>query len=361
MSRIGSKGRRNFYRKLSFRMKQGLKSHEAVHSLLKDRLASTASTHEARIKDIAKRRKSPIAIMLQEVEIKLLNTANIGIALEGWVPESDLLILRAGDQAKTLPDTLTELNKINLNLRSVEKKAKMAALQPIGLFVIGVLALIAMSAQIGPMIIDISGDKGLTLAQSTMLSVSNFSQTWYMEIIILAICVISLATGTLHRHWGRFEHIRVRLDRIPPWSLYRKIIGIRFIATLTLMLKNRMMQHAMQEIRDHSKNAWLNYRLDKAIPYVRDGKNLGQALRLSSMEFPDREIVDELVTLSDGDKPEEVVEVIYNEWMENLSEEIDAQATIITRASGLILFVVAVLIMLAMKDTFSGITDGLPM
>lgn len=349
--RLGSRARKRLYRKLSFRMKQGMKAQEAVHSIFADLVSSRAKTPEKREKETAALKKTRLAKLLSAVELKLRNKGRLSVAMDGWVPEADLLMIRAGDESNTLPETLSDLNDMNDAIGKVTRNTVMAIIVPLGLLLFSLGLIYAFALKIGPVIRDLTS-KGadLTLSQNMILAASDFMNDWWLACAITLIAIPTIVLGTLHMHWGKLEPLRIELDKYPPWSLYRKLLGIRLLASMSLLLKGQKTQVIVDKIIQNTKNGWLKHRLQKTYPYLRDGANLGQAFKSTQLDFPDPEVIDDLVTLSEGEDSDLTVRVVYNEWLTHIDEEIKLQTGVILRAAALILAISAIIMFSALQD-----------
>ena len=130
------------------------------------------------------------------------------------------------------------------------------------------------------------------------------------------------------------------MDRIPPWSFYRLIIGTLWLFTLsTLLQAGVQLTHAVDDMLDRAEaDRWLRERLLAMRSQLNIGNDLGGALENIGFDFPDRELVDDIrvyATLPDFDRQ---LQSIASEWLEESMQRISAQAKVINIAciSGII-------------------------
>jgi type II secretory pathway component PulF len=117
----------------------------------------------------------------------------------------------------------------------------------------------------------------------------------------------------------------------------------------------------MRDIAAKGHNRWLHDRLSKTIFYFSSGYNLGQALEATGTDFPDRELVDDLVIYSELSGFDRILYGLGREWVDNGMERIKQQSSVLNTAA--IVFIGAVLgwftyavvsIQMSMGSHFSG-------
>ena len=87
---------------------------------------------------------------------------------------------------------------------------------------------------------------------------------------------------------------RKAIDDCPPWSLYKMFMGITWLLSLSALIKGGVpISVALTSLRKDS-NRYLCERIDRAMDFIKNGDNLGQALSKSKLNFPDKEIVADL-------------------------------------------------------------------
>jgi type II secretory pathway component PulF len=120
--------------------------------------------------------------------------------------------------------------------------------------------------------------------------------------------------------------LRTRLDRFPPFSIYRLSVGAGFMLSLGALLNAGM---PLQDAVDHmihqiSKgNAWLLERLSAARRGLRGGANLGEALEKAGHEFPDPDVIDEISVFATMPHFDKELRRIGEDWMDSVVRQVE--------------------------------------
>ena len=85
---------------------------------------------------------------------------------------------------------------------------------------------------------------------------------------------------------------------------------------------------ALTSLRKDS-NRYLRERIDRAMDFIKNGDNLGQALSKSKLNFPDKEIVADLRIYAELDNFEEALDRLANDWLDESAEAVEQKASIL--------------------------------
>jgi type II secretory pathway component PulF len=111
------------------------------------------------------------------------------------------------------------------------------------------------------------------------------------------------------------SRLRVYLDRIPPWSIYRMLNGSTFLLNFSLMLASNVKMQRTLEIMKNNASPWLKERIGAAIAGVNKGHSFGEALHRSGYEFPDRRAVQFLRLLSEQEDFDKKLVSFGQRWL----------------------------------------------
>lgn len=122
---------------------------------------------------------------------------------------------------------------------------------------------------------------------------------------------------------------RKAIDDCPPWSLYKMFMGITWLLSLSALIKGGVpISVALTSLRKDS-NRYLRERIDRAMDFIKNGDNLGQALSKSKLNFPDKEIVADLRIYAELDNFEEALDRLANDWLDESAEAVEQKASIL--------------------------------
>jgi type II secretory pathway component PulF len=143
---------------------------------------------------------------------------------------------------------------------------------------------------------------------------------WLFLPLPIAIVFISWTFPRWKGGW------RALFDKIPPWSIYRIFIGVGWLLSLSALIKaGTPVSRALRLLRaDASK--YLLYRIDRALVFVNNGDNLGDALNRSRLGFPDEEVIGDLRIYAELNNFPEALSHLADDWMENAVRVIEQKA-----------------------------------
>jgi type II secretory pathway component PulF len=167
-----------------------------------------------------------------------------------------------------------------------------------------------------------------TVWTGTARSLVNLS-AWIQVNWAFAFAVLPVIGLTIYLTIGIWTgKLRVKVDRCPPWSLYKIFTGITWLLALSALVKGGVpVSVALTSLRKDASN-YLRERIDGALFHIKNGDNLGQALSKARMEFPDKQIIADLKVYSELDNFEEALDKLANEWLEESVYLIEQKAEV---------------------------------
>lgn len=331
------RNRRERYR--IYRKLQGmLQSNEALSRCL-DRLYLNAS-------EMGKYPRRPAAAGLREWFLRDREGIRLSEAMEGWVPASELYMIRAGEESGSLGKALASIQAMGVHAKEMRAAVSYAVSYPFFmmlllsfvLWMFGVNLIQNMRATAPPQVM---------AAMSDVAMVSDFIRDW--GIVTLG-CIFSLAgliSVTLPLWRGP---LRAKFDMYPPWSWYRVLQGSSFLLGLSALLGAQVPLKRALEILEEQGTPWLRERIQAARQEVLRGRNLGEALRTGRFNFPDPTVAVDLEVLSERSDIGTVLEIVTEEWINDQIERLKGQADV-SRLVGLVL--VGATIAWAMSSVFN--------
>ena len=313
-TRIYAEDRLELYRKLMSLLRNRFSLMDAL-----ERLYSIAS----------KDGKSPddstaiaIAFWMQNIR----NGSTFSEALHGWVPNTEILMLSVGDVA-ALDVALQH------TIRVVEGMNKMRSLiwgsvsYPLFLiFMVAILVWAVAKYMVPPMIEAVPGTVWRGTAK-TLVDLSEFVDQ-HPIVLFSIIPVLTIACLITFPYWSGKS--RAKVDNIPPWSIYRIFIGVSWLLSLSALVKAGMpVSKAMRALADEGSTPYLKFRINRALLYINNGDNLGEALYHTKLKFPDDEIIGDLRIYSELDTFPDALENLANSWLENSVRQIETIANVL--------------------------------
>ncbi len=303
-----------------------LKIYRKLAALLRNRfsLMNALDMVYNGISEEGRKPNDPMAIAISMWGRSLQEGHPFSDCLKGWAPTRERLMLSVGDVAD-LESALLNLIKVSEGSTRMIRPIVNAIAYPAFLMMMSVLILYAIGVYMVPPMLSAAPNTIWTGTAKSLIDLSEWIQEhWKLAFSILPIIgiliysTISIWTGTL----------RVKIDRIPPWSLYKIFTGITWLLALSALVKGGVpVSIALTSLRrDASK--YLKERIDGALMFIKNGDNLGQALDKANHEFPDKQIIADLKIYSELDNFEEALDKLANEWLEESVYVIEQKAEI---------------------------------
>lgn len=252
----------------------------------------------AAVTDDGRRTKSARAIIIADILESLSGGASFAEAMSPWINPEEAAVIAAGEKAGQLRRAFRDAMDLVKHQRRISAAVKSMCIYPgvLGIAVIAVLLVI--SFVVVPKLTGVADPESWVGFAYALYQLSEAVVGYGIPLGLLSVLVIASVVWSLPRYTG--EHRRI-LDKLPPWSLMRLISGATFLLNLSVMLKSGVkLQDSLLLLEAHA-NPWLKQRINGAIDGTEAGANLGVALADSGYDFPSRESIRYIRTLSSLD------------------------------------------------------------
>ncbi len=147
---------------------------------------------------------------------------------------------------------------------------------------------------------------------------------------------------------------RLILDKFPPFSIYRILVGVSFLHTLSALTKAKLKQNdALIEMKRFAQ-PYLIYRINKYLMSINNGKSLGQALISTKLNFPDEYVIKELAMYAESGNIDDAMHEVIHSLNEDGLELVNKQAGILKTIS---FAWIMTLIMILIMSIFTFVMD----
>ena len=324
MTRHSTNERLRVYRKLASLLRNRFSLMDAL-----ERLYGIVSEN-------GKKQHETMGIAIMSWMRSLQNGESFSVALRGWAPQSELLMLSVGDIAN-LDQALENLIKVVEGVKRMKEPVISAISYPMFLLFLTTLIIYAVGAYMVPPMTDAVPDLVWRGQAKTLVALSEWVQNNTLLLFLMMPLISSFISWTLPRWKGR---MRARFDNIPPWSIYRIFVGVSWLMSLAALVKaGTPVSKALMVLRSDA-NPYLLYRLDRTLFFVNSGDNLGDALFKTELNFPDKEVVGDLQIYAELDNFQVALDQMANEWLEESIRNIEQKAAVLNM--GAILLIAAI-------------------
>lgn len=298
------------------KFKLGLKTRINLYKRLKSFTEEEFPVYESLLKFKARYEKKKdfrakiISIWLENMK----HGANFTTAIKGWVPESELNLIAAGENGKGIEKGLGEAIKFAESAQKIKTTIIGGATYPAVLLLV-VLGFIAMfSLKLAPTYLAILPvERWPDMGRNLYFFSRTLVDYWF--IFLGGFTALSIVIGMTIANWtGR---VREFFDKLPPWSVYKVYQASAFLISLASMMQSGTpLNDALKNIKKTS-SAWVGQYLEEMIKNLRrGGKNFGQHLDVGLL---DEETAGDVIDYSELGKFEEA---IYTIGENNLEESV---------------------------------------
>lgn len=264
----------------------------------------------------AKMSKSPVEHCYTEIRSRLAFGKNIGEALSGFASPEEVLLIHSSQKGGNFIEGLTLAAELLAARRKIIAALVGALTYPTMLSIIIVLFLYIISAVIMPQMTASTDPEHWQGSAALLYRLSLFVNS--SSGIIALLFIIGLGVFiifTLPRWAGRG---RAWADKIPPWSIYRLLIGVSWLQTVaTLMSTGQKLVVILDYlIKDKNTTPYLHSISRKIFVYASRGANLGDALEATKLNWPDRTLINELQSYANFPGFSQQILSIARDWLD---------------------------------------------
>ena len=274
------------------------------------------------------------------------NGESFSMALRGWAPQSELLMLSVGDIAN-LDDALENLVKVVESVKRMKEPIVGAIAYPLFLLLATTLIIWAVGEFMVPPMVEAVPGLVWRGQGATLVALSAWVRENTLILFAIVPVIVIVIALTLPR-WKR--HLRASMDNIPPWSLYRIMVGVSWLMSLAALVKSGTPVSKSLRILRSDASPYLLYRIDRTLSYVSNGENLGDALAMTGLNFPDKEVVGDLQIYSELDNFAAALDQMANEWLEDSIRSIGQKAALL---NSIAILMIALVVAWVVMGTFS--------
>ena len=322
---LTANARLRIYRKISKMLGNGLPLLKVLEDL------------EARASHNGRKPNEALAIALADWRRTVQNGGQLAEGMSGWVPQSEQMIILAGEQAGRIEQALESVTRVVVAGRKIRSSIIGGVTYPSMVLLMVFTYIYLFGTRVIPQFAIFSDPHGWHGAARSLYLMSKFTQRWMLLVVALTMAFCALVAWSMPNWNGR---LRVVLDRVPPYSLYRLVIGSGFLmAFSSLQTCGFTVEKSLVRL-GATAAPWLRARIDDTLFGVKSGLNAGEALRATGYRFPSSEIVDDLCIYSQYSGFAQALEVLAAEWLEDGVEIVGTQMRVLNSMSIVLLAVV---------------------
>ncbi|NRO98854.1 type II secretion system protein F [Paraburkholderia sp. NMBU_R16] len=306
------------YRKIAKMLANGLPLLKVLEEL------ELRASHEGR------KPNESLAITLSDWRRVVQNGGMLSEAIDWWVPHTEQMIIMAGEQSGRLDSALTMVCTVVQYERRIRGAIVAGLAYPIAILSMTLGYLYLFGTLVIPRFASIVNPQRWHGVARSLYELSKFVQDDMLYCIGLAALLMVFFVYSLPRWSGR---VRAFLDRYPPYSVYRLIVGCGFlVAFSSLQNAGFTVEKALARLALQAR-PWLQQRIDDVLFGVKSGLNVGEAMKNTGYRFPSEEIVDDLCIYAEYKGFADALQALADEWMHEGVERIETQMRAVNGAA----------------------------
>jgi type II secretory pathway component PulF len=311
---LNAKARIRLYRKIATLLTNGLPLLKVLEEL------------HARASSDGKKPNEPLAIVLADWRRAVQNGGMLSEAMRGWVPADEQMIIMAGEQAGRVEIALKAVVGVVESASRIRGAIVGGLIYPAAILSLVMAYLYLFGTRVIPEFGRIADPQHWRGTAKSLHVMSVFVQDW-MPLMVGALVLVFVGVLVSMPRWR--GSLRASFDRLPPFSIYRLMVGTSFLMAFSALQQAGMtVEKCLTRMREGA-SPWLCERLDGALLGVKSGLNCGEALRNAGYGFPAREIVDDLCIYAEFRGFSEALQMLADEWMAEGVETISAQMKVL--------------------------------
>lgn len=268
-----------------------------------------------------KKPNEPFAIVMREWQKNLEKGMSFSDATRGWVPPEETLLVTSGNLSD-LVVALENVSRVVDGTQRINRAMISAIAYPLFLLLLTFGIIMLVGIYLVPPLAEIAGDgmiwRGMA---SSLIWLSEFSVKYWFTFLFGFIAIVCLIWLTLPNWTGR---LRTVFDKLPPWNVYKVKMSVGWLMSLSSMVAAGItIPDSMRMLADTS-NRYLRNILEDTLHYIANGDNLGNALRNTGREFPNKEIIGDLAIYADMNSFDENLSRVANDYLEESVRKIES-------------------------------------
>lgn len=268
----------------------------------------------------------PFAIAMREIQQNLERGMSFSEATRGWVPNEETLLLMSGNVSSLLI-SLENVSRVVNGIKRIKRAMWSAIGYPLFLFMLTFAIIMMVGIYLVPPLADAAGsDIVWRGTAASLIYVSEFANKYWYIISAGIVGGISLVWLSLPIWTGK---LRTLFDKLPPWNIYKLQLSVSWLMSLSAMVSAGLsVPEAMRLLADNS-NRYLSNILEETLHYIANGENLGNALALTDKDFPNTEIIGDLVVYADMNDFDKNIDAIANDYMEESVHKMESLSSVL--------------------------------
>jgi len=256
----------------------------------------------------------PFAIVMREWQKNLERGMSFSDTTRGWLPDEETLLVTSGN-ISSLVIALENTVRVVESAGRIRRAVRNAIAYPLFLLVLTFGIVVMVGLYLVPPLIEVAGSDVIWRgAARGLISMSDFTVKYWSVFATIFIWLFIIIWLSLKNWSGR---LRAKFDKFPPWSIYKIHISVGWLMSLSSMISAGItMPDAIRMLGDNA-GRYLRSILEETLHYVANGDNLGVALSKTGRNFPNKEIIGDLMIYADMVDFDKNITSVANDFLDD--------------------------------------------
>ncbi len=286
-----------------------------IASLLRNNFTLMDALHRIEMIESHNGRKpnEPFAIAMREIQQNLERGMTFAQATKGWVPNEETLLLTSGNVGSLLI-SLENIGRVVSGISRIRRAMWSAVAYPLFLFALTLAIIVMVGLYLVPPLAEAAGSEVVWRGTAaSLILVSNFANKYWYGFATVLVILISMVWISLPIWTGK---LRTLFDKIPPYNTYKLQVSVSWLMSLAAMVSSGISVPDAIRLLADSSNKYLSSILEEVLHHIANGENLGNALAMTGKDFPNEEIIGDLIIYSDMNDFDKNLDQIARDYME---------------------------------------------
>ncbi len=299
-----------------------------IASLLRNNFTLMDALHRVEMIESHDGRKpnEPFAIAMREIQQNLERGMTFAEATQGWVPNEETLLLTSGNVSSLLI-SLENIGRVVGGINRIKRAMWTAIAYPLFLFFLTVAIIVMVGVYLVPPLVEAAGSEVVWRGTAaSLVAISGFAHKYWYVLAIAFVGIVSFVWASLPIWSGK---LRTLFDRFPPYNTYKLQVSVSWLMSLSAMVSAGVSVPDAIRLLADSSNKYLSDILDETLHYIANGENLGNALALTGKDFPNEEIIGDLIIYSDMNDFDKNLDQIARDYMEESVRKMESISSVL--------------------------------
>lgn len=274
---FGTGTRMRVWKKLASQMQNRMRLEEALQQQLKHAVEN----------------RSPLAAVYGHICAAVRKPRTLDEAVAGLASPEEVMLIASAQSKGRLIEGLKLVSRVLQAKDTINKSLYSSFATPVMMFFACIAMMVMISLYVMPQLAMVSNPATWTGASYVLYALTSFVGSWVGAVAgvlllgsLIAIFVsFPLLTGRLRR----------AVDGHIPWSIYRLTVGTGWLYSIaTRMQAGQQLAQILEEMVKDDSTPYLREVVGAVLSHSKNGEDFGRALHESGMDFPSREIVEDL-------------------------------------------------------------------